>query len=192
MKHVFPTPRNINGWNLKITQLKGKIIWTKPPFLGFQVSVPPGGCIWGWIPCVMELDVWNQKAAKGEGRNFEVYGLCNLTWLSGQIIATSHDLGPQKIAEDGKSPLFQRNLAWWNSIIWANMDHERNWSSCWKWDEVSSHLHWFHNHRLPQENIFSGQIASISSAFWGNHFGQWSGLNPATHDKRATRGKPLK
>ena len=30
---------------------------------------------------------------------------------SGQIIATSHDLGPQKVAKEGKwDPLFQKNL----------------------------------------------------------------------------------
>ena len=28
--------------------------------------------------------------------------------LSGQIIATSHDLGPQKVAEEGKSPYFRK------------------------------------------------------------------------------------
>ena len=31
---------------------------------------------------------------------------------SGQIIATSHDLGPQKVAKEGKSPIFQGNIGW--------------------------------------------------------------------------------
>ena len=36
---------------------------------------------------------------------------------SSQILATSHDLGPQKVAEEGKwDPLFQENLGWWNII----------------------------------------------------------------------------
>ena len=33
------TPLKINGWNLKITRLKRKIIWTKTSILGFHVSV---------------------------------------------------------------------------------------------------------------------------------------------------------
>ena len=28
-------------------------------------------------------------------------------YISGQIIATSHDLGPQKVAKEGKSPYFR-------------------------------------------------------------------------------------
>ena len=40
-----------------------------------------------------------------------------LNHLSDQIIATSHDLGHQKVAEEGKwNPLFQGNLGWWNNI----------------------------------------------------------------------------
>ena len=31
---------------------------------------------------------------------------------AGQIIATSHDLGPQKVAKEGKCHLFQENLGW--------------------------------------------------------------------------------
>ena len=38
--HTFIyTPRKINGWNEKITRLKRKIIWTKPPFLGFKMLI---------------------------------------------------------------------------------------------------------------------------------------------------------
>ena len=37
--------------------------------------------------------------------------LKHITWNSamesGQIIATSHDLGPQKVAKEGKSPYFR-------------------------------------------------------------------------------------
>ncbi len=29
-------------------------------------------------------------------------------YISGQIIATSHDLGPQKVAKGGKSPYFRK------------------------------------------------------------------------------------
>ena len=33
--------------------------------------------------------------------------------ISGQIMATSHDLGPQKVAKEGKwDPLFQENPGW--------------------------------------------------------------------------------
>ena len=32
--------------------------------------------------------------------------------ISGQIIGTSHDLGPQQFAEEGNPPLFQGNLGW--------------------------------------------------------------------------------
>ena len=35
MKPTGPMPLKTNGWNLKITPLKRKIIWTKASFLGF-------------------------------------------------------------------------------------------------------------------------------------------------------------
>ena len=31
----------------------------------------------------------------------------NVTQHSGRILGTSHDLGPQKVAEEGKSPYFR-------------------------------------------------------------------------------------
>ena len=34
----------------------------------------------------------------------------------GQIIATSHHLGPQKVAFWKGNPLFQENLGWWNIL----------------------------------------------------------------------------
>ncbi len=30
-----------------------------------------------------------------------------ISYVSGQFIATSHDLGPQKVAQEGKSPYFK-------------------------------------------------------------------------------------
>ncbi len=39
---------------------------------------------------------------------------------SGQIIATSYDLGPQKVSKKGEIPLFQGNLGWWNILIWPD------------------------------------------------------------------------
>ena len=39
IKTHLETPWKMNGWNLKITQLKRKIIWTKPP--------------WLWVPCII-------------------------------------------------------------------------------------------------------------------------------------------
>ena len=38
----------------------------------------------------------------------------------GQIIATSYDLGPQKVAKKREIPLFQWNLGWWNILIWPD------------------------------------------------------------------------
>lgn len=35
---------------------------------------------------------------------------------TGQIIATSHDLGLEKVADEGKSQKFQENPDWWNII----------------------------------------------------------------------------
>ena len=40
-------------------------------------------------------------------------------WLSGQILATSHDLTP-KGSWEREITLFQGNLAWWNIIIWPD------------------------------------------------------------------------
>ena len=36
--------------------------------------------------------------------------IADTCWIhgSGEIIATSHDLGPQNVAEEGKSPFFQK------------------------------------------------------------------------------------
>ena len=43
-----------------------------------------------------------------------LYIIC--VYISGQILATSHDLGPQNVAEEGEIPLFQENLGWCNII----------------------------------------------------------------------------
>ena len=40
-------PLKINGWNLKITQLKREIIWSKHPVLGFKMLVFGGCREWG-------------------------------------------------------------------------------------------------------------------------------------------------
>ena len=40
--------------------------------------------------------------------------------ISGKIIATSHDLTPNG-GLVGEMPLFQRNLGWWNIIIWPDI-----------------------------------------------------------------------
>ena len=40
--------------------------------------------------------------------------------LSGQIIATSHDLTPNG-GLVREIPLFQENLGWWNIIIWPDI-----------------------------------------------------------------------
>ena len=46
-------------------------------------------------------------------------------WVTGvitQIITTSHDLGPQKVAFSKGIPwLFQGNLGWWDIIIWPDI-----------------------------------------------------------------------
>ena len=36
--------------------------------------------------------------------------------ISGQIIATSHEFSPQKVAKEDKIPLFQGNIGWWNIV----------------------------------------------------------------------------
>ena len=41
-------------------------------------------------------------------------------YISGQIIATSHDLTP-KGSLVREIPLFQENLGWWNIIIWPDI-----------------------------------------------------------------------
>ena len=40
--------------------------------------------------------------------------------ISGQIIATSHDLTPNS-GLVREIPLFQENLGWWNIIIWPDI-----------------------------------------------------------------------
>ena len=40
---------------------------------------------------------------------------------SGQVIATSHDLGAQTVAEDGKSPDFREISGWWSIMIWLDV-----------------------------------------------------------------------
>ena len=42
------TPWRISSWDPKITQWKRKIIWTKPPFLGFKKSVASSGFTRTW------------------------------------------------------------------------------------------------------------------------------------------------
>lgn len=43
--------------------------------------------------------------------------------LSGQIIETSHDLGPQQFAEEGNPPLFQGNLGRWKRLCTNFLNH---------------------------------------------------------------------
>ena len=73
------------------------------------------GVLIKWRPSLLVVaffcrtDVWHYPSS-----------LEDLNWcvfqeeISGQIIATSHDLGPQKVAQEGKIPFFQENLRWWN------------------------------------------------------------------------------
>ena len=46
-------------------------------------------------------------------------GWTSEVYNSGQIIATSHDLTPNG-GLGREIPLFQRNLGWWNMIIWPH------------------------------------------------------------------------
>ncbi len=50
---------------------------------------------------------------------YEVCSTCLKITLSGQIIATSHDLTPNG-GLVREIPLFQGNLGWWNIIIWPD------------------------------------------------------------------------
>ena len=53
---------------------------------------------------------WNHQLAK--------FGY---SYLSGQIIATSHEFSPQNGGLGREIPLFQGNLDWWNNIIWPDL-----------------------------------------------------------------------
>ena len=43
IKHRYCTPWKINGWNLQITNLERKMIWTKPPW-NYVAAVHLQGC----------------------------------------------------------------------------------------------------------------------------------------------------
>ncbi len=83
-------------------------------------------------------------------------GSCNLLHLTGQIIATSHDLGPQKVAEKEKSMeirLFHGNLGWWNISIWPEFE------SCKSLSQPGVKKTW------PLNNFF-GKYRSGSNNIW--------------------------
>ena len=54
------TPRKINGWNLKITQLKRKIIWTKPSFSG-SMLIFQGVCNMNFFSTYKSLEYFGEK-----------------------------------------------------------------------------------------------------------------------------------
>ncbi len=75
----FLHPGILTAGTQKSPNWKGKSFEPNLHFWGSRLvfqGVFEGGFLvwWNWM-----FDIWNQKAAKGEGRNFEVYGLCNLT-----------------------------------------------------------------------------------------------------------------
>ena len=55
--------------------------------------------------------------------HLHVYCIHDFVCDSGQIIATSHDLGPQKVAKKAEIPLFQGNLGLWNIISFGQNIH---------------------------------------------------------------------
>ncbi len=63
---------------------------------------------------------WKVFSPKGH-RDMEVWEDFLEIMGSGQIIATSHDLGPQKVAGEGKSPLCQGNLGWSDGLYLCSL-----------------------------------------------------------------------
>ena len=94
-------------------------------FIGEQ-TIPlkffPAG-VW-WI-CIMKSCTWTEQSRKqmssSDRNKVMVVRTKQITiwneYLSGQIIATSHDLTPNR-GLVREIPLFQGNLGWWNIIIW--------------------------------------------------------------------------
>ena len=74
----------------------------------------------GFLGCML----WNFVLSDGLSNKLfifraRVHYSSLLSIVSGQIIATSHDLTP-KGSWEREIPLFQGNLGWWNIIIWPD------------------------------------------------------------------------
>ena len=84
------------------------------------------GCVWFFYPIWMQEGVifkrqlYSGKIKSGINGPFRM--ICSLQ-LSGQIIATSHDLTPNGgLVRD--IPLFRGNLGSWNIIIWPELSRD--------------------------------------------------------------------
>ena len=96
---------------------KQQIEWQRWNFVGHLDPVGwEGCCCWrgeggeGWERCVERFGRHDMHVSHGY-----IY-----IYISGQIIATSHDLTPNG-GLVREIPLFQGNLGWWNIIIWADI-----------------------------------------------------------------------
>ena len=76
--HVWYTPRKINGWNLKITQLKRKIIYKKPSFSGSMLFFQG-----------VFTHVWLFFNGKYIGRYTQSHGSCGTCFIAGTSGSTN-------------------------------------------------------------------------------------------------------
>ena len=75
-----------------------------------------------FLECLELLGWWEWQVDPGTlGPKGSV--CCEMCYISGQIIATSHDLTPNG-GLVREIPLFQGNLGWWNIIIWPDISPE--------------------------------------------------------------------
>ena len=71
----------------------------------------------GWLNHHLADGFWISKNPEDPWYPWKLINLCyeltiKINHLSGQIIATSHDLGPQMVVKSKGNPLFQGNLGW--------------------------------------------------------------------------------
>ncbi len=76
LTHV--TPWKINGWNLKITYLKRKIIWTKPPLL---CSMLIFGGVWHCMAFSHRSHDRSWNARDGDGWGWRAPDLVSRYWM---------------------------------------------------------------------------------------------------------------
>ena len=103
--HVWYTPRKINGWNLKITQLKRKIIYKKPSFFRFhvyssRVYLPTFGCFFN---------------GKYIGRYTQSHGSCGTCFIAGTSGSTNPVVFVHWSGRSLCACVFDRR---WHRLIW--------------------------------------------------------------------------
>ena len=118
--------------------------------------------------------------------------------LSGQIIATSHDLTPNGGLER-EIPLFQGNLSWWNIIIWPDLSGRAlkvAWHRRWKQTFVAVRDFWsleprlfLHRSQLPQKHAATGFVM-MDKRIFGPHIG--AGTESLYRSQYRHRDDPLR